>query len=44
MSNSSIIETFKKIKKDKNPFSKKKINFNIYKDFLKKIHDTILST
>lgn len=36
MSNSSIIETFKKIKKDQNPFSKKKITLTIYKDFLKK--------
>ena len=33
MSNSSIIETFKKIKKDQNPFSKKKITLTIYKDF-----------
>ena len=36
MSNISIIETFKKIKRDRNPFSKKKITLTIYKDFLKR--------
>ena len=32
----SILETFNKIKKDKKPFSKKKITLAVYKDFLKK--------
>ena len=36
MSNISIVETFKKIKRDRNPFSKKKITLTIYKDFLKR--------
>ena len=33
---SSSIETFKNIKKDKKPFLKKKITLNVYKDYLKK--------
>ena len=36
LTNKSIIETFKKIKNDKNPFANKKITLSIYKDFLKK--------
>ena len=36
LTNRSIIETFKKIKRDKNPFSNKKITLSIYKEFLKK--------
>ena len=38
----SIHETFLKIKKDKNPFDKKKITLNIYKNYLAKKNDTIL--
>ena len=34
--NKSIIETFKKIKKDKVPFKKNKVTLNVYKDYLKK--------
>ena len=34
--NKSILETFKKIKRDSNPFSKNKITLSVYKDFLKK--------
>lgn len=34
--NKSIIETFKKIKKDKVPFKKNKITLNVYKDYLNK--------
>ena len=30
----SIVKTFKAIRRDKNPFDKKKITLNIYKDFL----------
>ena len=33
--NYSIIETFKKIKKDKSPFSEKKITLSVYKQYLK---------
>ena len=36
MTNRSIIETFIKIKRDKEPFAKKKITLSIYKDFLTK--------
>ena len=36
MTNQSIIETFIKIKRDKEPFAKKKITLSIYKDFLTK--------
>ena len=36
MSDKSISETFFKIKKDRNPFSKRKITLSIYKDYLKK--------
>lgn len=36
MSDKSILETFFKIKKDRNPFSKRKITLSIYKDYLKK--------
>tara|TARA_B100000768_G_scaffold179230_1_gene196514 strand:- start:633 stop:1610 length:978 start_codon:yes stop_codon:yes gene_type:complete len=36
MTNRSIIETFKEIKRDKEPFAKKKITLSIYKDFLTK--------
>jgi hypothetical protein len=36
MTNQSIIETFIKIKRDKKPFTKKKITLSIYKDFLTK--------
>ena len=36
MTNRSIIETFKKIMRDKKPFAKKKITLSIYKDFLTK--------
>ena len=34
--NNSIIETFNKIKKDKLPFSEKKITLSVYKQYLKK--------
>ena len=37
LTNNSIFETFQKIKKDKNPFSSKKITLTIYKEHLKKI-------
>lgn len=37
LTNNSIIETFQKIKKDKSPFSNKKITLTIYKEYLKKI-------
>ena len=41
--NNSILETFKKIKKDGTPFSKNKITLSIYKDFLKRAnYDSIL--
>jgi len=36
ITNRSIIETFIKIKRDKEPFAKKKITLSIYKDFLTK--------
>ena len=36
LTNKSIIETFKKIQKDKDPFSNRKITLSIYKEFLKK--------
>ena len=36
LTNESILETFSKIKKDKNPFAKNKVTLNIYKDFLDK--------
>ena len=36
MTEHSILETFNKIKKDKNPFAKHKVTLNIYKDFLDK--------
>ena len=36
MTNRSIIETCKKIMRDKKPFAKKKITLSIYKDFLTK--------
>ena len=36
LTNKSILETFNKIKKDKNPFAKNKVTLNIYKDFLDK--------
>jgi nucleoside-diphosphate-sugar epimerase len=36
LTNNSILKTFKEIKKDKKPFSNKKITLSIYKDFLKK--------
>ena len=37
LTNKSILDTFKKIKKDKSPFSNKKITLSVYKEFLKKI-------
>ena len=37
LTNNSIIETFQKIKKDKSPFSNKKITLTIYKEYSKKI-------
>ena len=36
LTNKSILETFKKIQKDKEPFAKNKVTLNVYKDFLKK--------
>ena len=36
MTNQSIIETFKKIKRDQKPFAKNKITLSVYKDFLTK--------
>ncbi len=36
LTNKSIYETFKKIKKDKKPFLKSKVTLNIYKDYLNK--------
>ena len=36
MTEHSILETFNKIKIDKNPFAKHKVTLNIYKDFLDK--------
>ena len=36
LTNKSILETFKKIQKDKKPFAKNKVTLNIYKEFLKK--------
>ena len=36
LTNKSILETFKKVKKDKNPFSNRKITLTVYKEFLKK--------
>ena len=36
LTNQSILETFKKIKKDKTPFAKNKITLTVYKEFLKK--------
>ena len=36
LTNKSILETFKKIKKDKSPFSNRKITLSVYKEFLKK--------
>ena len=35
LTNDSIIDTFKKIKKDKKPFSKNKITLAVYKNYLK---------
>ena len=40
LTDESILKTFDKIKKDKNPFAKHKITLNIYKKFLNK-HDPI---
>tara|TARA_B110000977_G_C11028669_1_gene474299 strand:- start:484 stop:1452 length:969 start_codon:yes stop_codon:yes gene_type:complete len=36
LTNESILKTFHRIKKDQNPFAKKKVTLNIYKDFLDK--------
>ena len=36
LTDKSIIETFQKIKKDKKPFSQKKITLSVYKNFLRK--------
>lgn len=36
MSDKSILETFSKIKKDRSPFSKRKITLSVYKDYLEK--------
>ena len=36
LTNKSILETFKKVKKDKSPFSNRKITLSVYKEFLKK--------
>ena len=43
LTDNSIIDTFKKIKKDKKPFSKNKITLAVYKNYLKKNnYDSIL--
>ena len=45
LTNKSILETFKKIKKDKSPFSNIKITLSVYKEFHKKIkYDIFLQT
>ena len=36
LTNKSILDTFKKVKKDKSPFSNRKITLSVYKEFLKK--------
>ena len=36
LTNQSILETFKEIKKDKKPYAKNKITLTVYKEFLEK--------